>query len=150
MADPKVWTETSTNAWNATIAAEFRANGGKAGGRFEGAPLLILHTTGARSGESRMNPLMYLPDGDRYVLFATYAGNPKNPAWYFNLKANPDATIEIGAQDGSIENVAVRAHELVGAEREALYAQQVALFPGFGKYQEVAGREIPVLALVRS
>jgi deazaflavin-dependent oxidoreductase (nitroreductase family) len=150
VAEPKVWTASSTNAWNDTIAAEFRANGGTAGGRFEGAPLLILHTTGARTGKPRMNPLMYLPDGPRYVLFATYAGNPKNPAWYFNLRTNPDATIEIGTGHGSIERVSVRAQELVGAERDALYAQQVALFPGFGKYEEVSGRQIPVLALERT
>ena len=147
MAEEKVWTAQATNDWNATIADEFRANGGKVGGRFEGADLLILHTVGARSGESRMTPLMYLADDDRYIIFATYAGNPKNPAWYHNVKADPDVRIEVALSDAKITTVAARATELEGPDRDAIYARQVELFPGFGRYEEKSGRRIPVIAI---
>jgi deazaflavin-dependent oxidoreductase (nitroreductase family) len=138
-----------TNAWNAKIIEEFRANGGKVGGQFEGAPLLLLHTVGAKSGEARVNPMMYLPDGERYVVFASYAGNPKNPAWYLNLKANPDVSVEVPGADGGVETFAAAAVDTEGAERDALYARQAELYPGFAEYQEKTDRVIPVVALVR-
>lgn len=138
-----------TNAWNAQIIEEFRANGGKVGGQFEGAPLLLLHTTGAKSGEARVNPMMYLPDGERYVVFASYAGNPKSPAWYFNLKANPDVSVEIPGADGAVETFAASAIDTEGSERDELYARQAELYPGFAEYQEKTDRVIPVVALVR-
>ena len=84
--------------FNDQIIDEFRANEGRVGGNFEGAPLLLLHSTGAKSGAERISPMMYLPDGDRYVVFASKAGAPTNPDWYHNLKANPQAMIEVGTQ----------------------------------------------------
>jgi deazaflavin-dependent oxidoreductase (nitroreductase family) len=129
--------------FNEQVIAEFRANHGKVGGNFEGAPLLLLHSTGAKSGEERVSPMMYLPDGERYLVFASKAGAPTNPAWYHNLIAHPDATIEVGA-----DTVDVRAEELPRAERDAKYAEQAALYPGFADYEATTDRVIPVLALV--
>ena len=128
--------------YNAKVIEEFRANHGKVGGNFEGAPLLLLHSTGAKSGRERVSPMMYLRDGDRYVVFASKAGAPDNPDWYHNLAAHPDASIEVG--DDVIE---VHAEELPRAERDAKYAEQAALFPGFKDYEEKTDRIIPVLAL---
>jgi deazaflavin-dependent oxidoreductase (nitroreductase family) len=91
---------------NQRTIAEFRANHGRVGGNFAGAPLLLLHTSGARSGQPRINPVMYLADGDRYLVFASKAGSDRNPGWYWNLRANPDATIEAGD-----ETIAVHATE---------------------------------------
>jgi deazaflavin-dependent oxidoreductase (nitroreductase family) len=129
--------------YNATIIEDFRANHGRVGGDFEGAPLLLLHTTGARSGQERVNPVMYLRDGDRYLVFASKGGAPDNPDWYHNLKAHPGATIEVG--DDVLE---VRAEELPRAERDEKYAQQAALYPGFADYERNTDRVIPVVALV--
>jgi deazaflavin-dependent oxidoreductase (nitroreductase family) len=126
---------------NRTIA-EFRANHGRVGGSFEGAPLLLLHTVGARSGAARINPMMYLRDGDRYLVFASKGGADTNPDWYHNLKAHPDAQIEV--DDRTLD---VHAVELHGAERDALYARQATLYPGFAGYQEKTARTIPVVAL---
>jgi deazaflavin-dependent oxidoreductase (nitroreductase family) len=130
--------------YNAQIVAEFRANHGKVGGNFEGAPLLLLHNKGARSGQVRVKPMMYLPDGDRYLVFASKGGADENPAWYHNLVAHPDVEIEVGD-----ETVAVRAEELTGAERDRKYAEQAALYPGFAAYEAKTSRVIPVIALVR-
>lgn len=128
--------------YNAQIIDEFRANHGKVGGNFEGAPLLLLHSVGAKSGQERVNPMMYLQDGDRYLVFASKGGAPTNPDWYHNLKANPDAEIEVGD-----ETFAVRAEELPSAERDEKYAEQAALYPGFADYEERTDRVIPVVAL---
>ena len=130
--------------FNKQVIEEFRANHGKVGGNFEGAPLLLLHTTGAKSGAERVSPMMYLPDGDRFLVFASKAGAPTNPDWYHNLKVNPDATIEVGD-----DTVDVRAEELPRAERDAKYAEQAALFPGFADYEQKTDRVIPVLSLSR-
>src|SRR5579884_72453 len=89
---------TATNDWNQTIIDEFRANGGKVGGQFEGAPLLILHSTGAKSGQERLAPVMYQEVDGGYAIFASKAGAPTNPDWYHNLRANPSATIELGTE----------------------------------------------------
>ena len=128
--------------YNASIIEEFRANHGKVGGNFEGAPLLLLHSVGAKSGQERVSPMMYLADGDRFLVFASKAGAPDNPDWYHNLKANPDVTIEVGD-----DTVDVRAEELPRAERDEAYAKQAALFPGFADYERKTDRVIPVLAL---
>ena len=128
--------------FNDQVIAEFRANHGKVGGNFEGAPLLLLHSTGAKSGEERVSPMMYLPDGDRYLVFASKAGAPDNPDWYHNLVAHPEASIEVGD-----DTVAVLAEELPRAERDAKYAEQAALYPGFADYEAKTDRVIPVLAL---
>jgi deazaflavin-dependent oxidoreductase (nitroreductase family) len=129
-------------SWNALIIAEFRKNHGKVGGNFEGAPLLLLHTTGRRSGKSRVNPVMYLRDGDRYLVFATKMGADTNPDWYHNLKAHPDIEIEVGD-----ETVQARAEEITGSEHDRLYARQASLYPTFSQYQRQTKRVIPVIAL---
>jgi deazaflavin-dependent oxidoreductase (nitroreductase family) len=123
---------------------EFRASHGRVGGNFAGAPLLLLHTVGARSGQRRINPVMYLADGDRYLVFASKAGSDRNPDWYWNLKASPDVTIEAGD-----DTIAVRATELTGAERDEKYRIQSERYPGFAGYQQQTSRTIPVIALAR-
>ena len=130
--------------WNKQIIEEFRSNGGKVGGAFEGAPLLLLTTTGARSGIARTTPVMYLPDGERLVIFASKAGAVTNPDWYHNLVAHPEATVEVGS-----ETFKVTAVEVMGEERDRLYARQATLFPGFADYEAKTTRRIPVIALRR-
>jgi len=131
----------SANDWNAGIIAEFRKSHGKVGGQFEGAPLLLINHTGARSGKSRTNPVMYLKDGDRYLVFASKGGADTNPDWYHNLKAHPNVKIEVG--NGTID---VRAEEITGPERERLYTRQASLYPQFAQYQRKTKRTIPVIA----
>jgi deazaflavin-dependent oxidoreductase (nitroreductase family) len=133
---------TSMNDFNQNVIEEFRANGGRVGGPFEGGTLLLLHHTGAKSGASRINPLMYLPDGGRYVIFASKAGAPTNPDWYHNLKANPNVTIEVG--DGTLEAVATEA---TGEERDRLYEAQKERFASFADYEQKTDRLIPVIVL---
>jgi len=135
MADP--------NDWNAGIIEEFRANGGAVGGQFEGAPLLLLTTTGRRSGERRTSPIMYLDDGaGRWLVFASKAGLPTHPAWFLNLEADPHVTVEIG--DRTVDASAV---VLEGAERDHWVAEQARRYPGFAEYQAKTDRVIPVVAL---
>jgi deazaflavin-dependent oxidoreductase (nitroreductase family) len=134
--------------WNTTIIKEFRANEGRLGGQFEGAPMLLLTTTGAKTGKSRTSPMMYLPDNanaDRVYVFASKAGAPTNPDWYHNLSANPTVTVERGAE--SYEAI---AEPLTGAERDNVYAEQVKRFPGFGDYEKATTRVIPVVGLTRT
>ena len=128
--------------WNQKIIEEFRANGGEVGGDFTGAPLLLLHSVGAKSGLERVNPMMYLADGDRYLVFASKSGAPTNPDWYHNLKANPRAVIEVGTQTLQVDAV-----DLEGAERSRMYDKQADLYSGFATYQENTDRVIPVVAL---
>jgi deazaflavin-dependent oxidoreductase (nitroreductase family) len=128
--------------FNARTIAEFRANHGRVGGYFEGAPILLLHSLGARSGEPRANPMMYLRDGDRYVVFATKGGSDTNPGWYHNLVANPDAQIEVG--DDTLDVHAVQAQ---GAERDELYARHASRYPAFAEYERKTARRIPVMIL---
>ncbi len=130
------------NDWNRQVIEEFRANAGKVGGQFEGAPLLLLHTTGAKSGEERVNPVMYQADGDRYVVFASKAGAPTNPDWYHNLRANPRATVEV---DTDTAEVTARVAE--GEERDRLWERQKQEFPGFAEYEAKTDRAIPVVVL---
>jgi deazaflavin-dependent oxidoreductase (nitroreductase family) len=130
--------------FNAKNIEEFRANHGRVGGQFEGAPLLILHTVGARSGEPRTNIMMYLADGDRYLVFASKAGADTNPAWYFNMRANPRVRVEV--DDDAFD---ADATELMGAERDEKYAEQARRYPGFAGYQQKTTRVIPVVALSR-
>jgi deazaflavin-dependent oxidoreductase (nitroreductase family) len=132
------------NDWNSGIIEEFRASGGKVGGQFEGAPLLLLTTTGAKSGKKHTTPVMYLEDGDRVLVFASMAGAPTNPAWYHNLRANPEATVEVGA-----DTYRVAAEVVEGEERDRLYAKQAAAYPGFAEYEAKTDRVIPVVALER-
>ena len=128
--------------WNAQIIEEFRANSGKVGGQFEGAPLLLLHTTGAKSGQARVNPMMYQADGENFAVFASKAGAPTNPDWYHNLVANPRASIEVGE---STVNVIARIAE--GEDRDRLWSRQKELYPGFADYEAKTAREIPVIVL---
>jgi len=132
------------NEFNKAVIEEFRANQGKVGGGFDGAPMVLITTTGAKSGQPRTSPLVYLPDNDRVVIFASKAGADTNPDWYHNLKANPSLTVEIGA-----EKYEAKAVEITGAERDALYAAQAARMPGFQGYAEKTSRIIPVVALER-
>ncbi len=130
------------NDWNRQIIEEFRANKGKIGGPFEGVPMLLLTTTGAKSGKRRTTPLVYLPDNDRFIIFASKAGAPTNPDWYHNLVAHPQVTIEVGT-----ENLAVTAVVLIGKERDQLFNRQAQINPGFADYQAKTTRQIPVIAL---
>src|ERR1700744_46243 len=121
---------TSPNDFNARIIAEFRANTAEVGEPFANMPLLRLHHPGAKSGAQRVNPLAYLRDGDRYVIFASKGGAPTNPDWYHNLKAHPDVTIEVGDQ-----TMKATAAEAAGEERERLFQAQVERSEQFGEYQ---------------
>jgi deazaflavin-dependent oxidoreductase (nitroreductase family) len=131
-----------TKDWNQGVIEEFRRNEGKVGGMFEGMPLLLLHHTGAKSGKIRVNPLAYRADGDRFIVFASKGGAPTNPDWYHNLRANPDATVEIAAQ-----RIPVRARVADGDERERLWTRQKELMPGFADYERKTSRQIPVVVL---
>jgi deazaflavin-dependent oxidoreductase (nitroreductase family) len=133
---------TSPADFNAQIIDEFRANEGRVGGMFENMPLLLLHHTGAKSGTAYTNPLAYLRDGDRYAIFASKAGAPENPAWYHNLRAHPDTTIEVGT-----DTLDVSAGEAESEERDRLFTIQTERSPAFADYQAKAGRVIPVMVL---
>jgi deazaflavin-dependent oxidoreductase (nitroreductase family) len=130
--------------WNTTIIEEFRANKGRVGGQFEGAPMILIHHIGARSGIERVNPLVYFPDGDRMLIMASKGGAPTNPDWYHNLKAHPRITVEVGTETFQVDVV-----ELTGDERETMWARVVEQMPGFGEYQSKVARRIPLLALTR-
>jgi deazaflavin-dependent oxidoreductase (nitroreductase family) len=125
------------NNWNNKIIEEFRANGGKVGGQFEGGTLLILHTIGAKSGQVRESPVAYFAEDD-----GSKAGQPTNPAWYHNLKANPRFDVEVGTG-----TVPVVAEEITGADRESKWTEIVAKAPGFGEYQKQTTRVIPLVRL---
>ena len=130
--------------WNSKIIGEFRANEGKVGGPFADAPVLLLHTTGAKTGRERVNPMMYLDlDGHRYV-FASKAGADTDPDWYRNLVAHPDVTAEVGT-----ETYAAAAVPVTGADRDRIYAEQARRYPGFAEYEQKTSRIIPVVELVR-
>src|SRR5262249_14031380 len=129
--------------FNSGIIDEFRAKGGKVGGPFEGAPVLLLHTTGAKSGKERVNPMMYQQvDHDGYAVFASKGGAPTNPDWYHNLLAQPDVTAEIGT-----ETRRLRARVATGEERERIWSKQKELYPGFADYERRTARQIPVVIL---
>jgi deazaflavin-dependent oxidoreductase (nitroreductase family) len=133
---------SSPNDWNKTIIEEFRANAGKVGGRFAGKNLLLLHSTGAKSGRERVNPVAYVKDGDRYVIIASKGGAPTNPAWYHNLRTHPLVTVEVGT-----ETIQVRAQVAPEPERSRLYAKMVEMLPGFADYEQKTSRKIPVFLL---
>src|ERR1700712_730930 len=130
--------------WNSKIIEEFRANDGKVGGQFEGAPLLLLHSIGAKSGAERVSPMMYQATNAGFAIFASAAGADKNPDWYHNLIANPDVQIEVGT-----DILDVRAREAVGDERELIWTTQKRDYPGFAGYEAKTKRIIPVLVLER-
>ena len=128
-------------AWNRQVIEEFHANEGKVNG---GNSLLLLRTTGARSGKQRVNPLAYTTDGERLVIIASKGGTPTNPDWYHNIVAHPDVTVEVGT-----ETFEARATVVEGRERDELYAKQAAIMPNFAEYQEKTTRKIPVIVLTR-
>jgi deazaflavin-dependent oxidoreductase (nitroreductase family) len=130
---------------NARIIAEFRANAGVVGGGFAGAPMILMNITGAKSGKQYVTPLVYLADGDDWIVIASKGGAPTNPDWYHNLKANPKLTIEVGS-----DTIAAVATEVTGAERDALYARQAAVMSNFDEYQKATTRVIPVFRLTRA
>ena len=132
------------NNWNDAIITEFRANGGTAKA-FAKQPILLLHTTGARSGAERVNPLAYLKRDDTLFVFATFNAQPVNPAWYHNLKAHPRVAIEVGT-----ETFDAIATDLDRAERDDVYAEQAAFNRGFAEYETQTTRIIPVIALTRT
>jgi deazaflavin-dependent oxidoreductase (nitroreductase family) len=133
------------NDWNRKVIDEFRANEGKVGGPFAGAPMILVHHFGAKSGVERVSPMVYFPDGERLLIVASAAGSPKNPDWYHNLKANPEVPVEVGR-----DTFPVVVEELAAAERTEKWAAITAAMPGFAEYQEKTSRQIPVLALSRA
>jgi deazaflavin-dependent oxidoreductase (nitroreductase family) len=133
---------TTPADFNSQVIDEFRANGGKAGGIFEGMPLVLVHNVGAKSGTEYVTPLVYLADGDDYVIFASKGGAPENPGWYHNLKAEPNVLIEVGD-----EKIDVLATEATGDERDRLYSTQETQQPQFVEYAEKTDRKIPVIVL---
>ncbi len=134
---------TEPSDFNGKIIAEFRANGGKVGGPFAGSDILLLHHTGARSGTERVSPLAYQRVGESFAVFASKAGAPENPAWYHNLLADPDTSIEVGT-----ETIKVRARVAEPAERDVIWDRQKERVPHFGQYeQKAAPRKIPVVLL---
>jgi deazaflavin-dependent oxidoreductase (nitroreductase family) len=132
------------NDWNTQIIEEFHANGGKVGGPFAGANLLLLHTRGAKSNQPRINPLAYFKNGDAFVIIASKGGAPSNPDWYYNLLAHPEVTLEVGTER-------FNAHATVPErqERDRIFANIAKQAPGFGEYQKHTSRIIPVVELKR-
>jgi deazaflavin-dependent oxidoreductase (nitroreductase family) len=138
------------NDWNTRVIAEFRANGGKVGGNFDGAPVVLMHHVGRRSGKESVNPVMYLADENdpaTIYVFASKGGAPTHPDWYHNMTAAGRAVVEVGT-----ETYDVLVREVTGDERRTVYAEQASRYPGFAEYEEkTAGiRTIPVLALTRA
>jgi deazaflavin-dependent oxidoreductase (nitroreductase family) len=137
MADPMA-------EFNKKVIDEFRSSGGKVGGQFAGAPMIIVTHTGAKSGKSYTTPLVFSKDGDKCVIIASKAGAPKNPSWYYNLVAHPEVTLEIGA-----EKFKAKATEVKGAERDRLFTEQAKMMPQFNDYAKKTARKIPVFTLER-
>jgi deazaflavin-dependent oxidoreductase (nitroreductase family) len=128
--------------WNDRIIEEFRANGGQVGGQFAGAPLLLLHTVGAKSGQPRVNPVMYQKVDGGYAVFGSKGGAATHPDWYYNLLANPQVRAEIGT-----ETVDLVARVAAGDEREGIWSAQKVAYPGFADYERKTTRQIPVVVL---
>jgi deazaflavin-dependent oxidoreductase (nitroreductase family) len=131
------------NDWNSRIIAEFRANEGKVGGQFDGAPMILVHHRGRKTGIERVNPLVYQPLERGYAVFGSKGGAPQAPEWYLNLVAYPSTTVEVGT-----DTVTVSVREAAGEERAAIWTKQKQLMPGFAEYEvSAAPREIPVVIL---
>jgi deazaflavin-dependent oxidoreductase (nitroreductase family) len=135
---------SSGGGWNDTVIDEFRNNAGKVGGYFEGAPMVLVHHRGARSGTERVSPLVYLPDGDDMVVAATKGGSPTNPHWYHNLRAHPGVTVEVGT-----DTIEAEAVEVTGPERDELWRRLVEMRPGFAHYETKTTRVFPMFRLRR-
>ncbi len=132
------------NDYNRRLIEEFRANGGKVGGMWEGTPLLLLTTRGAKSGQRRTTPMGYMPEGDRLIVFASSGGAPTHPDWYHNLVAHPQVTVEVGTE--TFNAIAVVAED---EERDRLWTKGVALYPDLAEHQAKTARQFPVIALSR-
>ncbi|MBA3523313.1 MAG: nitroreductase family deazaflavin-dependent oxidoreductase [Geodermatophilaceae bacterium] len=134
--------------FNTRVIREFRENDGRVGPPFEGAAMILVHHTGAKSGTERVTPLVYFPDGERYLIVASAAGAPHNPAWFHNITANPRITVEVATSQGA-QTEQVVAEEVVGEQRATVWARIVQANPGFGEYaKKTEGiRTIPVVAL---
>jgi len=128
--------------FNSSIIEEFRANEGKVGGPFQGAPVLLLTTTGAKTGRRHTTPVVYLEDGGQRYVFASKAGAPNHPDWYFNLVANPVVTVEVGP-----DTFEAKATPVTGEERDRLFDRQKEVMPGFAEYEDKTTRVIPVVLL---
>jgi deazaflavin-dependent oxidoreductase (nitroreductase family) len=135
---------SDTNDWNKQVIEEFRANNGKVGGHFTHMDLLLLHTTGAKSGLARINPVACMADGDRFIIIASKGGASSHPDWYYNLVANPEAIIEIGT-----EQFPARATIAEEPERTRLYDKMAAIYPIFAEYRNKTTRIIPLIILAR-
>ena len=133
---------SEVNDWNQKVIEEFRANEGRVGGNFEGKTLLLLHTTGAKSQQERINPVACIRDGDRLAVIASKAGAPTHPDWYYNVVANPLVTVEVGT-----EKIQVRASVAEEPERTRLYEKMIEVMPGFDEYRRKTTRVIPVIVL---
>ncbi len=131
---------TDQKDYNRQLIEEFRANRGKSGGPFEGRPLLLLTTTGAKSGQRRTTPMMHVRDGDSLMVIASNVGAPTHPAWYHNLVAHPQVTVEVGTETFDVTN---------GEERHRLWSRIVELYPFFTEHQAKTTRQIPVIILER-
>jgi deazaflavin-dependent oxidoreductase (nitroreductase family) len=132
--------------WNRQVIEDFRANEGRVGGQFEGAPMILIHHRGRTSGAERVNPVVYLPVDGGYAVFASKGGAPDNPDWYLNLMANPETTVEVGT-----DTIPVVARETSGDERQRIWERQVAVMPGFADYEKnAAPRVIPVVVFERA
>jgi deazaflavin-dependent oxidoreductase (nitroreductase family) len=136
--------KSELNELNQKVISEFRANQGKVGGRYANTPVLLLTTTGAKSGKTYTNPLAYTKDGDRLVVIASFGGAPKNPSWYHNLVANPKVTVEVGS-----ERFQAKAAVATGEERQRLFDRQAEQMPNFAEYQKKTTRQLPVIVLTR-
>jgi deazaflavin-dependent oxidoreductase (nitroreductase family) len=132
------------NDYNRQLIEEFRANRGKPGGPFEGRSLLLLSTRGAKSGQLRTTPMMYVPDGDRLLVIASNIGAPAHPDWYRNLVVHPEVTVEVGS-----ETYHATAHIVEGEERQRLWNRIVEDYPFFSEHQAKTSRQIPLVALER-
>lgn len=134
---------SGSNNPNQKIIDEFRANGGKVGGRFEGKTMLLLHTKGARSGQERINPAMYVKDGERWIVIASKGGAPTNPNWYYNLRVHPLVTIEVGKETHQARASIVEEKP----ERTRLYEKMIDMMSSFEEYRQKTRRKIPVITL---
>ncbi len=130
--------------WNKKIIEEFRANQGKVGGHFENMTLLLLHTTGAKSGKARINPVVYIENGDELVIIASKGGAPTHPDWYHNIVANPNIDVEV-----RVEKFQAEANVAQEPERTNLYQKMASQYPFFNEYQQKTERIIPVVKLTR-
>jgi deazaflavin-dependent oxidoreductase (nitroreductase family) len=137
-------TQQHLHDWNRQVIEEFRAHEGRVRKQFGSSPLLLLNTTGAKSGKPYTNPLLYLTYNERLLIFAAKNGAPTNPDWYYNLLAHPQVLIELGA-----EQFQATAVVLEEEERDQIYAKQVELMPEFAEYQKKTSRQIPIIELIR-